>query len=170
MSGRGIRVPLVLVEGIRLSQLVDEFRELIDERDSEDAAVQRLTPSPYPDDSEAATAFQRSTRDEILDRRAADARTVGAALRPFAAEAESLSEADAFSERELRIDEDDLEAWLRTLTAIRLVIAGRLGITSEDIPDEAVSADGRLDVYDWLGYRLETLIQAADDLDEPAGR
>ena len=38
----------------------------------------------------------------------------------------------------------------------------RLGITT----DEQTATDGRHDVYDWLGYRLELLIQAADEADE----
>ena len=54
----------------------------------------------------------------------------------------------------------DVDAWLRTLTAIRLVVATRLGITSDD---EQSGDDGRHDVYDWLGYRLELLIEAADE-------
>ena len=43
---------------------------------------------------------------------------------------------------------------MRTLTAIRLVIASRLGIEDEDDRDED---DPRFGVYDWLGYRLEGL-------------
>lgn len=166
MTDRTIRIPLVLVEGVRLAQLVDEFRDLIAGPDDADTAVQRLTPSPYPDDAEAARTFRQGTRGEILDRRAADAETVSAALRPFAAEAEDATDDDAFGERELTIEEAELDAWLRTLTAIRLVIADRLGIASDDaLTDDALSEDGRLDVYDWLGYRLETLIHAADELD-----
>ncbi len=40
----------------------------------------------------------------------------------------------------------------------RLVLATRLGIRSDDDHDPA---DPRFGVYDWLGYRLDGLVQAA---------
>lgn len=54
---------------------------------------------------------------------------------------------------------ESIDAWLRTLTAIRLVIATRLGITSDEDP----GGDDRHGIYDWLGYRLDLLIHAADE-------
>jgi hypothetical protein len=60
---------------------------------------------------------------------------------------------------DIALDEDGVRAWMRTLTAIRLVIASRLGIEDEDDRDEA---DPRFGVYDWLGYRLEGLLQASE--------
>ena len=45
---------------------------------------------------------------------------------------------------------------------MRLVLATRLGIDSETDHDPEVPAFA---VYDWLGYRLELLVQAADELD-----
>ena len=44
------------------------------------------------------------------------------------------------------------------LAAIRLVLATRLGIRSEE--DHDVD-DPRFGIYDWLGYRLDGLVQAA---------
>ncbi|KJQ52919.1 DUF2017 family protein [Microbacterium sp. SA39] len=166
MSSHDIVVPLALLEGIHLGRLVDDFVELLTDRDPDDSAVQRLTPSAYPDDRDAAESFAASTRDDLLNRRITEAATVRKELSPFVADVESLSEDDAMAPRDLVIAEDDLDAWLRTLTAIRLVIAERLGITSEDQQAD----DGRGDLYDWLGYRLEVLIQAADDADERRGR
>ena len=46
------------------------------------------------------------------------------------------------------------------LAAIRLVLATRLGIRSEEDHDED---DPRFGIYDWLGYRLDGLVQAAYD-------
>jgi hypothetical protein len=162
MSARDIIIPLALLEGVHLGRLVDDFLDLLADRDAADPAVRRLTPSAYPDDQDAAEAFAASTRDDLLNRRIAEATTAREALVPFDADLESLSEEDAMASHDLVIAEDDLDAWLRTLTAIRLVIAERLGITSEDQQAD----DGRGDLYDWLGYRLEVLIQAADDADE----
>ncbi|WP_334147879.1 DUF2017 family protein [Microbacterium sp.] len=163
MTAREIVSTLALVEGLHLLQLVDDFRELVgSERDAADPAVQRLTPSPYPDDVEASRGFSESTRDDLLDRRLLDADTVRLSLRDFDIDPDAVTEDAALEPVDVVIAETQVDAWLRTLTAIRLVIAQRLDITSDDQHDED---DARFGIYDWLGYRLEVLIQAADELD-----
>ena len=67
---------------------------------------------------------------------------------------------------DLRIPADEVQAWLRTLTSVRIAVATRLGITDaesaeelSDLPDD----DPRIfmvSVYDWLGFAQETLISA----------
>ena len=48
---------------------------------------------------------------------------------------------------------------MRTLAAVRLVLAERLGIRQDgDDPGE----DPRAFVYDWLGYLLESLVYATE--------
>lgn len=159
MTSEAIVVPITPIEEHHLAQLVDDFLELIGaSRDSDDPAIARLTPNPYPDDADSAAGFADTTRDDLLDRRVADARRVRASIGD--ADGDSASFTDGtLSPKELAVPVDLVDAWLRTLTAIRLVIATRLGIVS----DEDSGADGSHDVYDWLGYRLELLIQAADD-------
>jgi len=58
-----------------------------------------------------------------------------------------------------------VQAWLRSLTDIRLSLAIRLGIETEEdtmllenSPDQALVAMAEL--YGWLGYVQETLVQA----------
>ncbi len=63
---------------------------------------------------------------------------------------------------DLRLEPEELRAWLRCLAAIRLVLATRLDIRSED--DHDVD-DPRFGIYEWLGYRLDGLVQAASDED-----
>jgi hypothetical protein len=158
-------MPISVIEEFHLGRLVEDFIELVDEsRRTGDPAIDRLTPSPYPDDSEAAAEFADVTRDDLLDRRLVDARRVRTALAEFPAGIDSLTEADALEVREILIPIESIDAWLRTLTAIRLVIAERLGITSDD----QVGEDGRHDVYEWVGYRLELIIQAADEAESPS--
>ncbi|MFK3679241.1 DUF2017 family protein [Microbacterium sp. NPDC090218] len=162
MIGDRIVLEITVIEEFHLARLVDDFIELIDDsRDTGDPAVERLTPSPYPDDSDAAREFAGATRDDLLDRRLTDARGVRSALDAFPQGIDSLAEDAALLTREVFVPVKSVDAWLRTLTAIRLVIATRLGITSDDEEHE----DGGHDVYDWLGYRLELLIQAADEAD-----
>jgi hypothetical protein len=154
-------MPITVIEEFHLGRLIEDFIELIGgSRDTSDPAVERLAPNPYPDDSEAAIDFADATRDDLLDRRLSDARQVRAALAAFPTGIDSLSEQDALDVREILITIDGVDAWLRTLTALRLVIATRLGITSDD---QTSGEDGRYEVYEWVGYRLELIIQAADE-------
>lgn len=158
----GIRIQMVIVEGAQLERLVTDFIELVgSERDESDPAIARLAPDVYPDDAEASRAFSAATRQDLLDRRTVDAETVRIALSGFRADPHSLSETEALVTREVVIPAADVDAWMRTLTAIRLVIASRLDIRGEDDHDPD---DPRYGVYDWLGYRLELVIQAADEL------
>lgn len=163
MTGRRIPLLIAPAEAVQLGHLLSDFRDLVvDGRDAGDPAVERLAPSPYPDDDEASEQFRGTTRDDILDRRAADAAKVDTMLLPLRAAAESMTDEDLFTERLIEVDEDDVEAWLRTLTALRLVVATRIGIVDEEtLPED----DGRSRVYEWLGYRLETLVLSADDLE-----
>jgi hypothetical protein len=165
MTTRAIVTRMAPIEAIHLSGLVADLRELLAEaEDGEDAAVERLTPPAYADDADAAAEFREGTRHDILDRRSHDALVVEAALAPLRDEYPLLPEADTFHEREISIPETEIDAWLRTLTALRLVIAERLGIADDD---RAVVDDERVPVFDWLGYRLELLVAAADELTGP---
>ncbi|SFR36657.1 protein of unknown function [Microbacterium azadirachtae] len=157
MAGSGIRVPMQAIEAQQLAELVDQFLELL--RDTEigqDAALDRLTPSVYPQDPEASAEFAEATSADLLDRRAADARVVRDGL-------QAPADDDAPMPEELVIRDADVDAWLRTLAALRLVIASRLGIENQPAPDPE---DPRLGVYEWLGYRLDLLVEAADALDD----
>lgn len=162
MSEPVVHVQMARVEGAQLVQLVDDFRDLMGtDRDVTDPAIARLAPNPYPDDDEASGSFREATRDDLLDRRALDAEVVRTALADLRGDLASMAQDEAFASHDLEIRAADIDSWLRTLTALRLVIASRLGIESdEDLDPE----DARYGVYDWLGYRLEVLVQAADEL------
>ncbi|MFT4156554.1 MAG: DUF2017 family protein [Microbacterium sp.] len=165
MSTGSVRMSLTPLECAQLRRLVDEFSELIGpDSTPEDPAVARLTPSAYPDDSGAARDFRSATRADLIARRADDARIVNAALSStencVTDNPAEWMPAAALSEQELEIPASDVDSWMRTLTAIRLVLATRIGIIEEQDHDPA---DVRFTLYDWLGYRLETLVQAADD-------
>lgn len=165
MNTTPITVSVATIEGMHLARLVDDFMGVLRDSEQDDPGVARLTPNAYPDDDDAAAAFASATRADLLDRRLHDARTVRASLQMFDPDAE-VTDADARISRDVVVRRDHVDAWLRTLTAIRLVIATRLGIT-DDEPD--VGGDGQA-VYDWLGYRLELLIEAVDESDADALR
>ena len=169
MTDAVIRFPLAIVEGVHLAGLVEEFTDVLTTfGDEPDPGLTRLTPDPYPEDAEASAEFAAATHDDLLDRRTADAAVVRNGLTPFlTTAAEELAEDEALARRDVVIPASDVDSWLRTLTALRLVIATRLDITADD--DEHDIEDPRFGIYDWLGFRLDGLIALADAQDDIAG-
>lgn len=151
------------LEAAHLAALTTQYLALLDAADTTDPAVGRLVPDAYADDPDAAGQFRDLTQDDLLGRRRSDAGAVLESL--FGNEVppgpQDLGD-DAETLLSARLDADQTAAWLRTLTGLRLVLATRLGITEEDDRD---NADPRLKIFDWLGYRLEGLLQAVDELE-----
>lgn len=120
----------------------------------DDPALRRLFPDAYPDDPQASAEFRRFTAagqrrerlGEILDVRV---------------------DLDVLSTRPLKMQPERVEYWLRTINAVRLVLATRLGITDEVTADEAEQAavDDPSDViypaYEWLGVLIEMLVEVS---------
>lgn len=159
----GLRLSFATIEGQNLLHLVDEFIDLlVVGRETQDAGLDRLAPNAYPEDDDAAATFRAATRTDLLDRRVSDALDVRAALAPFDHDDVDPSTRAALSPREVVIPADEMDAWLRTLSAMRLVVATRLEIDDADTHDPR---DQRFHVYDWLGYRLDQLVQLADEQD-----
>ncbi|WP_051426161.1 DUF2017 domain-containing protein [Jiangella gansuensis] len=130
-----------------------------------DPVLLRLFPDAYREDDEAASDFRRFTERGLRDRKAAAAATVLASL-ATADGAAGASGGSAKSREKLRIelDADQSEAWLRTLTDLRLALGTRLGVTDGDEDDWlALDEDDPRrhvhDVYDWLGWVQETLVR-----------
>lgn len=159
MTDRMLMLTLTWIEADHLRDLVGQFTELVNGTPSDDPAVERLTPDVYPDDDAASREFRSLTRGDLLHRRARDAQTVRQGLDRVLAEPGD----DELRPIDIALAEDAIEPWLRTLAALRLVIATRLGITTEADHDPD---DPRFSVLDWLGYRLDGLVQAADSLRE----
>jgi hypothetical protein len=84
----------------------------------EDPALLRLFPDAYGDDDQAAAEFRRFTAAELEQVKVQRLQAVTGALRE-ASPHPVLSDADA-------------EVWLTALTDIRLVLAERLGVVSDD--------------------------------------
>ncbi len=128
----------------------------------DDPVLARLFPTGYPDDEEAAGDFRRFTESTLRDGKAAGA----------AAVIDTVEEAGLPPEREdglfidVELDEAATMTWLRAFTDMRLAIATRLEVEEGDeeywmsLPDDDPRAQVH-DIYDWLGYLQETLVQAA---------
>src|SRR5699024_8420428 len=104
---------------------------------------------------------QHSTRDALVERRVQDAHPVRERLDRFVAGMDPRQRAALISQP-LSIPAEHLDGWMRTLAALRLVVASRLGIA---ISDDHEFTDPRFHLYDWLGYRLDELIRLADERD-----
>lgn len=122
----------------------------------EDPALQRLFPNPYPHDAKAASDYRRFTENDSRRRKIDDAELVGAALR---------------AGPPVRVPLADVASWLKTLNALRLVLASRLGIDdaesmeelqelSEDDPRAMVAA-----IMDWLAYLQGVMIELTESAD-----
>lgn len=123
----------------------------------DDPALRRLLPDGHVDDAEAAAEFRRYTEQGLREGKVADANVVLASLA-------SVDEDDA-DDVEFLLDPAQARAWMRCLTALRLTLAERLGVTAddEDYWEALDESDERLPVYEiygWLGYLLESLIDA----------
>lgn len=160
MSDDGLVIlTLTRVEAAHLTDLVTQFQQLVTEDPAgDDPAVARLTPDAYPDDADASREFESVTRGDLLGRRAHDAATVRSDLSRI----EDASVGEALSPVDVSIAGDHLDPWLRTLSALRLVLASRLGISDDAEHDEDDPAYG---LYEWIGYRLEGLVQVAEQRD-----
>lgn len=119
-----------------------------------DPAIARLLPDAYADDPDASSEFRRLTENSLAQRKIDNARILATSV-----SAESAIALDAESE----------QAWLRSLTDIRLVLASRLGLDHSggiELPE----GDGdneellmMLDIYHWLGSVQDSLVAALDE-------
>ena len=116
-----------------------------------DPALARLLPDAYGDDDEAATEFRRYTEADLRAGKRAGARTLLATLEPVGDHGGRLL-----------LDRAGQDAWLGCLNDLRLVLGTRLEVT-EDTELDPTSDDPRqqgLQVYGWLGYVQESLLEA----------
>ena len=133
----------------------------------EDPVLQRLLPDAYRDDSDESAEFRRFTERSLTSAKVANAEALLATLRDAGLDETKVDDEDAEDQEplEVELDAEAVQAWLRTLTDVRLSLAVRLGIESDEdmmllhqSEDEAVIA--MTELYDWLGYVQETLVTA----------
>ncbi len=158
-------IELSQLEAAHLSDLAAQLVDLLADADAgrpqSDPALARLVPDAYADDPEAASEFRSFTQGELLERRAADAAVLRGSLvhDGVPLTVAGVDPKAAATTMTVRLDGAETAAWLRTLTALRLVLASRLGIEHEGDHDPD---DPRFGVFDWLGYRLEGLLRGID--------
>ena len=128
----------------------------------DDPVLARLFPTAYPDDEEAAGEFRRFTEGSLRDGKARNAVLIIDTLEESGLPPE-LEEDGLWIDVELSVA--DAHAWMRSFTDIRLALATRLGIEEGDesywdmLPEEDPRTHVH-DIYEWVGYLQETLVQS----------
>ena len=172
---RGLRLLLDQEEAAMLDQLIAQLIQLLQSHSStaldpdplfaslevggsdappEDPALARLFPDAYAGASEAG-AFRSVTEQGLLNRKLQDAMDVTAAL------GLGGGTSDEREIVEVDISRVTLPAWVRTVTALRLAIAARVGLDNPEdharlIDDE--DTRGTVLVFDWLAAILESIL------------
>ncbi|MBT1676300.1 DUF2017 family protein [Curtobacterium aurantiacum] len=142
----GVHLGLSSGERDLLTSLTEQLRQVLDGDLSADPVTERMFPDAYPGDDDASAEFRKYTKSDLLTQKTTNAGIVHDWLT---------------GARDGSLDVEDEQAWLRTLTDLRLTIADRLGIEDADDEERSVEADagvGLRDVYDWLGYVQEHLV------------
>jgi hypothetical protein len=124
-----------------------------DPLDRTDPVITRLFPDAYPENPVASTEFRRLTQAKQRSDRQRQAEVVLSAL----------ADSEAGKHR-VQVRLIELDDWLKTLTAIRLSLAVRLGIQTADdleeldaLPDDDPRAYVYR-VYEWIAYLSEGLL------------
>lgn len=123
---------------------------------SDDPAIARLFPTANRVDEEAAAQFRAMTQDGLRQRKLANLRTAITAL--------------SGEDKRVRLGRPEATALMVALTDVRLVLAERIGITTEDdserLRELAASADPddpvayASAIYDFLSWVQEGLAEA----------
>ena len=133
--------------------LVGLIGQLRDEISADGRAehLRRLFPAAYHDHAEHEAEYQRLVHEDLASTRLASLVTVG-----------ELLGRDAGSDQ-LPLGEDDLDALMRALNDLRLVIGTLLDV-SEGADDEDIGPDdpdfGHFQLYGYLGWLLEGVVRA----------
>lgn len=132
----------------------------------EDPVLQRLLPDAYRPGTgrhaeEDAADFRRLTERSLTTVKVQNAEALLASLIDGGLTPGLPSETDP--QVEVELDDAEVQAWLKALTDVRLSLAVRLGIETEEdaqlvghSDDDATVA--MAEIYDWLGYVQESLV------------
>lgn len=138
----GFRLHLAREERALLERLAAELESVLDAAD--EPALDRLFPDAYDEDV-AAAEYRELVGSDLREQRRSAARVLRRTL-------------DRGTLRE-----EELDAWLRVLNDLRLVLGTRLGVTEELYEHELDAADPRaseLAVFFYLTWLQERMIQA----------
>jgi hypothetical protein len=155
VTAKGISVKFGVEDARMLADLATQIATLIADRDDHaaDAALDRLFPAAYRENEEDAAEFRRFTEEELADEKVGNALAMARALEVTTTE----------SKVAVLLQPNEAFGWLRTFTDIRLALATRLGIETEEsvIPLDDASRY-TFAIYNWLGELQYSLVRAVD--------
>jgi len=142
---------LVDAEAGIVGLLLDQLEQLLaaDPADSGgDPVMARLLPPGHASDPEIAADYRDLTEAGLRSGKADDLAIVRATLPPDGGD--------------VRLDDDQARAWLRTTNDLRLALGTRLGVTAEtEPPEDPTDEEGsQLAVYYWLTAVQGSLVDA----------
>jgi hypothetical protein len=142
---------LVDAEASIVGLLLDQLEQLLaaDPDDSGgDPVLERLLPPGHASDPDIAADYRDLTEAALRSGKADDLAIVRATLPPEGGE--------------IRLDDDQARAWLRTTNDLRLALGTRLGVTAEtEPPEDPTEEEGsQLAVYYWLTAVQGSLVDA----------
>jgi hypothetical protein len=144
----GVRVRIQGEEAELVRRLLTELQTLLDaEIPREDPVVARIFPDAY-DEEEDRRSYRELVEDDLRKHKLNALRVVR----------DTLGDALLASEQ--------VEAWLTTLTDLRLAIGTRLEVDEETMSKELDPNDPdtpALAVLHWLGFLQEKIVEAASD-------
>jgi Domain of unknown function (DUF2017) len=149
--GNELVARLVDAEAGIVGLLLDQLEQLLaaDPDDSGgDPVMERLLPPGHASDPEIAADYRDLTEQGLRSGKADDLAVVRASLPPDGGE--------------IRLDDEQARAWLRTTNDLRLALGTRLGVTAETEPpeDPADEQGSQLAVYYWLTAVQGSLVDA----------
>jgi Domain of unknown function (DUF2017) len=151
----GISIRFGAEDAQLLADLATQIATLIADRDdhASDPALDRLFPAAYRENDADAAEFRRFTEEELADDKVSSALSMARALEAPATDGKVS----------VTLDPAAAVGWLRSFTDIRLALAARLGIQTEDsvIADDDASAY-TFAIYNWLGELQFSLVHAVD--------
>lgn len=138
-----------------------DFTGPVDEPD--DPVLLRLFPTAYPDDAEAAGEFRRYTERTLRSTKERTAVAVIGVLEDAGLPPEPQEDDSIVIDVEL--EPAAATDWLLAFNDLRLAIATRIGVEGgdeefwESLDDDDPRTQAH-DVYEWLGWLQETLVEA----------
>ena len=145
-KGGHVVVDLPEDEQEMLAHVLPQLRELV--MGETDPALRRLSPPARLDDHEAETFYRQMVTDELLRSRLEAIEVVESGI-------------DGTT-----LDDAGVDAWMHSLNALRLVLGERLevAVVGHDALHNLPDDDERVPIvalYEWLGWLLEQLVDAA---------
>ncbi len=146
---RGGRFALKLSDHERqvLKSLPDELRQRI--ADGQDGgSTMRLFPPAYSEDIGRQIDYDRLMRDDLMT-----------------SHLEALQVLEDTAEAK-ELTGEQLDAWMRALNQLRLVLGTRLDVTDDTTEDDFPDGDpreGAYALYSYLGYLQESAVEAMSD-------